>query len=102
MSEKTPFAMGGSKRGAGESDLPDTAQVRLEDVKKLFAQQRGYLDDFFAQVRGETPSTAGVIQAPHRPSRNHATMNVPRAHSSQGCTSDFESEVVSAVEPRAR
>jgi hypothetical protein len=40
-----------SKRSAGASDLPDTARVKVEDVKKLFQMQQGYLDNFFTNVR---------------------------------------------------
>ena len=43
-----------SKRSAGASDLPNTAQVKIDDVKKLFMEQKGYLDNFFEKVgKGE-------------------------------------------------
>lgn len=41
---------GDSERSAGASDLPNTARVKIEDVKKLFLEQKGYLENFFSNV----------------------------------------------------
>ena len=38
------------KRTAGGADLPDTARVAVADVKRLFAAQKGFLDNFFQKV----------------------------------------------------
>jgi len=40
----------GEKRTAGSASLADTMQVKCEDVKKLFSEQRGYLKSFFDDV----------------------------------------------------
>ena len=65
------------KRGAGASDLPDTAQVKLEDVKALFTQQRGFLDNFFEKVgSGERlGERAGGLRGDAR-----VTINIHRCH----------------------
>ena len=39
------------KRGAGEASLPATHQVTTSDIKKLFSEQRGFLKNFFEEVR---------------------------------------------------
>jgi len=40
----------GEKRTAGSASLADIMQVKCEDVKKLFSEQRGYLKSFFDDV----------------------------------------------------
>ena len=41
----------GRKRGAAEAGLAPARRIEIDDVKRLFAQQKGHLEYFFSQVR---------------------------------------------------